>query len=103
MREQAFVAAPQLHADPGRLDEPDAPSRALYRLEMWAEYLATAYPQFIASEDYDIETQKQKLLGRYELAGEHNRDDILRNTEEIEKQKAKYASLTAQGVCVSAT
>lgn len=98
MREQAFVSAPQLQVDPGALDEPEAAMRPNLRTEMWGEYLSTSYPQFLASEDYDIGTQKQRLLSRYDAASEQNREDTLRNVEEIEKLKAKYAAMTAQSV-----
>lgn len=72
--------------------------RIQYRTEMWAEYLASAYPQFLASEDYDIETERQRLNDRYREAGENTRAEILRNTEELERLKMEFDVLARQEV-----
>lgn len=60
---------------------------------MWAEYLATAYPEFLAHEDYDIENQQRKLEDRYEASAEQTKADLMRATEEIEILKAEYKAL----------
>ena len=96
-REQAFATYPDLHVDPSQLDDPKAMLRVQYRTEMWAEYLSSAYPQFLATEDYDIENERQRLDDRYREAGENTRGEVLRNTEEIEKLKVEYEALCRQG------
>lgn len=65
---------------------------------MWAEYLSTSYPIFMASPDYDIETQKRKLVDRYEAAGEATRTEIMQATEELERLTAQYEAQCRQGV-----
>jgi hypothetical protein len=68
---------------------------------MWTEYLATSYPDFLASEDFDIEQQKQRLQDRFDVAREATRTETLRNTEELEARRAEYEALCRQTVSCS--
>jgi kinetochore protein NDC80 len=72
--------------------------RVQHRTEMWAEYLSTSYPEFLAHEDYDIENQKRKLEDRYEASGEQTKADVMRHTEEEERLKAEYKALCQESV-----
>lgn len=90
-----------VHIDITQLDTPQAVDRMQHRTEMWVEFLSTAYPEFLAHEDYDIENQKRRLDDRYEAAGEQTKAVLMRTTEEIERLKAEYESLNKESVSCS--
>jgi len=72
-----------------------------HRTEMWAEYLYSSYPEFLATEDYDIENQQRKLEDRYEASAEQTKAEVMRATEEIEILKAEYKALCKESVRAS--
>lgn len=67
-------------------------------MQIWTEYLSTAYPLFLASENYDIDAQQNKLLDRYREAGEATRTENLAITEEVEIYEAELKALDAPEV-----
>lgn len=87
-----------MHVDITQLDVPQATDRMQHRTEMWAEYLASSYPEFLATEDYDIENQQRKLEDRYEASAEQTKAELMRATEEIEILKAEYKALCKESV-----
>ena len=87
-----------VQVDITQLDVPQATDRMQHRTEMWAEYLSSSYPEFLATEDYDIQNQQRKLEDRYEASAEQTKADLLRATEEIEILKSEYKALCQESV-----
>jgi SMC interacting uncharacterized protein involved in chromosome segregation len=64
----------------------------------WVEYLSHSYDKYLQDENYDIEAERETLAARLDTHSQETKDDILRNTEEVEKLHVEYEAMRPSGV-----